>query len=132
MEQNFGAYNLLNYFDFFYYINGRFPNTTGHLYVPDGEKPQEVEGDILNMKKLYEKFRGSNSHGLVSLPFLCALNLYLGGEEQTSKNILTEIYSNLSLGALFSEETSALNFRKLADLCAEINIFLNNAATSNR
>ena len=74
LEQNFGTYDLLTVFDFFYYVNGRFPSTTGHLYVPDGEKPREVEGENINIQKLYEKFRGSNSHALVSLPFICTLN----------------------------------------------------------
>ena len=52
---------------------------------PMGKKPDEEKGEEVNIKELYEKFRGvSNSHGLVPLPFLCALNIFLGGKEKTS------------------------------------------------
>ena len=34
----------------FYYLNGRFLLTNGHLFVPDGEKSEEIEGEKLNLK----------------------------------------------------------------------------------
>ena len=57
LRQNFGTYDRLNSFDLFYYINGQFLLTIGgHLYMPDGEKPDEVKGEKLSTKKLYKKF----------------------------------------------------------------------------
>lgn len=57
---------------------------------PMGKKPDEEKGEEINIKELYEKLRGvSNSHGLVPLPFLCALNIFLGGKEKTSKVAMT-------------------------------------------
>ena len=37
------AYELLNFFQIFYYFNGRFPLTNGLLIFPDGEVPEVKE-----------------------------------------------------------------------------------------
>ena len=66
------ATELLMLFDFFYFINGRFPTTNEHTFAPRAELPLEVNGQELNIKKLYEKFRGSDSHGIVCSQFLAA------------------------------------------------------------
>ena len=52
IRENLGANSLLNSFDLFYYIIGRFPFTTGHLYVPDREISDEVNGEKLNIKEI--------------------------------------------------------------------------------
>ena len=39
----------------------------------------------MNLKELYQKLRGTKSHGVVTIPFLCTLNLFLGGKEKTTK-----------------------------------------------
>ena len=59
------ATELMQVFYLFYYINGRLPFTTGLLPIP------------ISIKKLYEQFCGSLSHGIVAVPFLCILNLFL-------------------------------------------------------
>ena len=44
--------------------------TNGLLVVPDGEV---LEGTAkINLKYLHEMFKNTNSHGLVSVQFLCA------------------------------------------------------------
>ena len=48
-------------------------------------------------------FKDTESHGLVSVQFLSALNLFFGGDLQLSKNAITELYKNLSLETLSSE-----------------------------
>ena len=70
------TYELLTVFQMFYYLNGRFPLTNGLLIVPDGEVPEGREK--INLKQLYEMFKDTNSHGLVSLQFLCADGIFLG------------------------------------------------------
>ena len=60
------ATELFMLFDFFYFVNGRFPTTGVHTFIPWADLPMEVNGGELNIKKLYEKFRTTNSHALVS------------------------------------------------------------------
>ena len=42
-----------------------FPTTGVHTFIPRADLPMEVNGEELNIKKLYEKFRTTNSHALV-------------------------------------------------------------------
>ena len=63
------ATELLMLFDYFYFINGQFPTTNEHSFVPRARLPSEVNGQELNIKKLYGKFRGSDSHGIVCSQF---------------------------------------------------------------
>ena len=42
-------------------------------FVSRPKLPLEVNGEELNIKKLYEKFRGSDLHGIVCSQFLTAL-----------------------------------------------------------
>ena len=51
--------------------------------MPDGETPQGVEKTSL--KRLNELFKDKKFHGLVSLQFLSALNLFFGGRTENSK-----------------------------------------------
>ena len=129
IRENLGANSLLNSFDLFYYMNRRSPFTTGDLYVLDGEKLDQVKGEKLNIKELYKKFRGSNSYGLLSLPFLCTLNLFLGGKEKTSKAAMIKLYSNLTLSILSSNDY--LKFQALTDIFTEINLRFNNSIFAN-
>ena len=80
-------------FDYFYFINGCFPTTNEHTFVPRAKLPLEVNGEELNIKKLYEKFRGSDLHGIVCSQFLAALFLFFngGGEEETDNSYLSFI-----------------------------------------
>ena len=55
------ATELLMLFDFFYFANGRFPTTGVHTFIPWSDLPMEVNGEELNIKKLYEKFN-ENEH----------------------------------------------------------------------
>ena len=93
----------------FYYLNGRLLTATGHLFVPDGEKLEEVEGEKLNLKQLYAKFRGTGSNGLVSASFLCGQVHFFGANDQVAKNILTEIYKNEMLRSLSSKDNSGIS-----------------------
>ena len=69
------AEDFMTIFQTFYQLTGRLPLSNGLLVIPDGDSlPGE---DRVNMKNLYEMFKHTNSHGLVSLPFLGLIQYYL-------------------------------------------------------
>ena len=71
------AYELLTVSQMFYDLNGRFPLTNGLLIVHDVEVPEGKEK--INLKQLYEMFKDTNSHGLVSLQVsVCTWNIFGG------------------------------------------------------
>ena len=71
-----------------------------HTFVPKGDFPLEVNEEEVNIKQLYEKFRGSGSHALVASQFIAALNIFFGGNTETSRKFLTELYRNLTVSVL--------------------------------
>ena len=116
------ATELLTLFDFFYFVNGRFPTTGVHMFIPRANLPMEVNGEELNIKKLYEKFRTTNSHALVSSQFLAALNIFFGGDPELSRRFLTEFYQNMTVSTLSTD--SAFTFDAFTDLSTSINLSL--------
>ena len=77
----------------FYYLNGRFPLTNGLLIDPDGEVPEGKEK--INLKQFYKMFKDTNSHGLVSLQFLCALGIFFGVDKSIPKSAITTFHMKL-------------------------------------
>ena len=77
------VFDLLRVFRMFYHFNYRLALTNGLLVVPDGDTPEGSKK--ISLKYLYEMFQGTKSHGLVSLQFLCALDMFLGGNISLSK-----------------------------------------------
>ena len=82
----------------FYYLNGRLPLTNGLLFVFDGKIPHREEK--INLKNLYEMFKDTPSHGLVSLQFLSALGIFFSNDISIPKMAITELYRNLSYRTL--------------------------------
>lgn len=79
--------------------------------VPDGEEKS-------NMKNLYEMFRHTKSHGLVSLQFLGILCLIFDDKEiKRIKHPLTELYKNL----LYAKLSGAQNveFETISELAGQ-------------
>ena len=113
---------LLMLFDFFYFVNGRFPTTGVHTFIPRADLPTEVNGKELNIKKLYEKFRTTKSHALVSSQFLAALNIFFGGDLELSQRLLTEFYQNMTV-SIFPTD-GAVTFDAFTDLSTSINLSL--------
>ena len=68
--------------------------------MPDGDA-QPGENKI-NMKQLYELFKNTGSHGLVSLPFLGLLLHFFESSQDLKfiKDATTELYKNLSYMSL--------------------------------
>ena len=109
-------------FDFFYVVNGRFPTTGVHTFIPRADLPMEVNGEELNIKKLYEKFRTTNSRALVSSQFLAALNIFFGSDPELSRRLLTEFYQNMTVSTLSTDR--AFTFDAFTDLSTSINLSL--------
>ena len=65
----------------------------------------EVNGKEINIKKLYEKFRGTNSHGLVASQFFGALNIFFGGNPEITRKFLTEFYQNMAVSNLSTNDS---------------------------
>ena len=82
----------------------------------------EVNVEELNIKKLYEKFRTTNFHTLVSSQFLAALNIFFGGDPELSRGLLTEFYQNPTVSTLSTD--SAFTFDGFTDLSTSINLSL--------
>ena len=109
-------------FDFFYFVNGRFPTAGVHTFIPRVDLPMEVNGEELNIKKLYEKFRMTNSRAVVSSQFLAALNIFFGGDPELSRRFLTEFYQNVTVSTLSTG--GAFTFDAFTDLSTSINLSL--------
>ena len=89
------AEDFMTIFQTFYQLTGCYPLSNGLLVIPDSDPP--LGEDRVNMKSLYEMFKHTNSHGLVSLPFLGLIQYYLERNDHSmTKNALTELYLNLS------------------------------------
>ena len=115
-------------FQIFYQLTGRLPLSNGLLVIPDGDPPPGE--DRVNMKRLYEMFRHTNSHGLVSLPFLGLIQYYLEKNDHSlTKNSRTELYSNLSYITL--SKARDFRFEAVSDLVAKLSFLLKKATLQN-
>ena len=112
----------------FYYLNGRLPLTNGLLIVPDGEVPDGEEK--INLKNLYEMFKDTPSHGLVSLHFLSALGIFFGLDINIPKMAIPELYRNLSYRTLSSARDDL--FHSVSDFTLGINFKIKQLTLSNR
>ena len=123
------ATELLMLFDYFYFINGRFPTTNEHTFVPKAKLSLEVNGEELNIKRLYERFRGSDSHGMVCSQFLAALFVsFNGGSEQEARNFLSEFYQNMTVGSLSTDHS--FQFDAFTEFLATFNILFRRLAST--
>ena len=131
--ENKSALQILESFSIFYCLNARLRTATGHLFVANSIKSEEIKDEKLNLKQLYAKFHGTESDGLVSAPFRCILDLFLGASDQVAKNLLTDIYKNLTMRSLSSEDKSrVLEFSALTEMCAEIKAHIANLFFENQ
>ena len=61
------AQELMKIFQDFYTMTGWLPLSNSLLVVPDGDAPPDEK---VNMRQLYDLYKNTKSHGIVSLPFL--------------------------------------------------------------
>ena len=89
------AQHLLTIFQMFYYHNGSLPFTNGLIIVPEEEVPDGMEK--MNLKNLYQMFKDTKSHRIVSLHFLCLLGIFFGLQPSIPKYALTELYKSFPM-----------------------------------
>lgn len=56
----------------------------GLIWVPDADTTDFISDEKLSVKRLYKLFRVTTFHGIVSIQFLSALNLFLSGKTKVS------------------------------------------------
>ena len=121
------AQELLKIFQDFYSLTGRLLLSNSLLVVPDGDAPPEEK---LNMRHFYDLFKNTNSHEIVSLPFLGLIQYYLEENDHSLiKNTTTELYYNLSYMTLSGGR--GFRFDDISDLTARLSILLKHATLGN-
>ena len=90
---------------------------------------QQTVPEKISIKTLYEMFKDTKSHGLVSIQFLSVLNVFFGGDVQILKDMITELYKILSLRTLRGEQQT--EFHKISDLTAHINFKMKHSILVN-
>ena len=122
------AQELIKIFQDFYSLTGRLLLSNSLLVVPDGDAPPEEK---LNMRQLYDLFKNTNSHVLVSLPFLGLIQYYLEENDHSLiKNATSELYFNLSYTTLSG--TRNFRFDDVSELTARLSILLKHATLWNK
>ena len=99
---------LQTYIDFFY-KTGRFPGNQRLISIPRGRIPSFINSeDVISPRYLYERYLSRDMNGLVGVQFLAALNKYLGGDKEISRNAMSEFFHNLSWQALAADNDGVL------------------------
>ena len=120
---------LLNLFQNFYTATGRLLTFNTLLVVPDGDAPPGE--NKINMKQLYDLFKNTDSHELVSLPFLgLLLHFFENSNLSFIKNATTELYQNLSYMSLSGARD--FEFLAVSDLIAHLSFLIKKATVENQ
>ena len=119
---------MLKIFQDFYTLTGRLPLSNSLLVLQGSDPPPEEK---LNMRHLYDLFKNTNSHEIVSLPFLGLIQFYLEEDNNTLiKNPIAELYYNLCYMTLSGARDS--KFEAVSDLTARLSILLKHATLGNK
>ena len=122
------AQEFMKIFQDFYTLTGRLLLSNGLLVAQDGDAPP---GEKLNKKHLYDLFKNTKSHGIVSLPFLGLIQYYLEENDHSLiKSATTELYYNLSYMTLSGARD--FKFDAVSDLTARLSILLKHANLRNK
>ena len=107
----------------FFYETGRFPGNSTIVSVPRARIPSFIESrDVLSPLALYDTFAGRDMRGIVSVQFLAALNIFLGGDSQQSRDAMSELFHNLSWQALTNDnDRHQIQFGHISMLVESIN-----------
>ena len=105
---------IMKAFNYFYYVNGKFPINNNLSSAPEGKTPDFISARSSNQKmlprRLCKLLRSAKSHSLVCVQVFCVLNFYLVGDQKISKDAITEFYHNVLMQTL-----SKLNHKITSD-----------------
>ena len=120
---------LKNIFQDSYAATGWLPTFNELLVVPDGDAPPNVK---INLKHLYDLFKNTKSHGVVSVPFLGLLFHYFHDEHKLElvKQTTTELYKNLSYTTLSGAKP--LDFQAISNLIGELSFSIKSFTVQNK
>ena len=90
--------------------------------LPQPKIPDFVRTQIaLSPIDLYKKFSSTNAKALVSIQALAALNFYIGGDKDISREAMEEFLCNLTFQALTNESDKVvINFDKIGFLVIDL------------
>ena len=120
---------LLNIFQDFYTATGRLSTFNELLIVPDSDAADPSQK--INLKHLYDLFKNTNSHGVVSVPFPGLLFHYFHDEHKLGlvKYATTELYKNLSYTTLSGARP--LDFQAISNLIGELSFSIKSFTVQN-
>ena len=100
----------------------RFPSSQDLIVTPRPEIPYFIKtGKIISTNQLFEKFSSSDAHRLMLIQALAAVNIYLGGNAEISRQALTEFLHNMSHQALNKDNNNIfIQFDRMAELIIEL------------
>ena len=121
---------LLNIFQDFYTATGRLSTFNELLIVPDSDAADPSQK--INLKHLYDLFKNTNSHGVVSVPFLGLLFHYFHDQHKLElvKQATTELYKNWSYTTLSGAKP--LDFQAISNLIGELSFFIKSFTVQNK
>ena len=107
----------------FFYETGRFLGNSTIVSVLRERIPSFIESrDVLSPLALYDTYAGCDMRGIVSVQFLAALNIFLGGDGEQSRDAMSELFHNLSWQALTNDnDRHQMRFGHISILVQSIN-----------
>ena len=107
----------------FFYETGRFLGNNTIVSVLRERIPSFIESrDVLSPLALYDTYAGCDMRGIVSVQFLAALNIFLGGDGEQSRDAMSELFHNLSWQALTNDnDRHQMRFGHISILVQSIN-----------
>ena len=97
------------------------------MIIPDGEVPEGIER--VSLKPLYEMFKNTNSHGLVSIQFMCVLGKFFGVDISKLKSTISGLYINLSYETLSGARN--VDFQAVPNLTSDMIFGIKKASLEN-
>ena len=114
-------------FQVFHYLNGKLLLTNDLMITPDSEVHEGIEK--VNLKLLYEIFKDTDLHRLVSIQFMCVLGKYFGVDTSMLKSTISELYVNLSYETFTGAEN--VDFQAVSNLTSNMTFGIKKASLEN-
>ena len=121
-KSKFNNDEILNTFWEFFQRNGRFPGSQRLIIIPKPKIPNFTKTDeVISPNQVFEKFKGTDARGLLSLQTLAALSIFFVGDTDIATDAMTEVLHSMSHQALNRENDNILiEFDRIADLITEL------------